>query len=158
LLIGIISDTHGYFEPRLPEVFRGVDQILHAGDIGSIEVIESLEKIAPVVAVHGNMDRLDVASQYPIDATIEVDGVKVYLVHRPQDARPGRDVRVVVEGHTHRARIDEKEGVLYVNPGPAGKTLTFQGRSVALLDIPAGETHPLHADGGRPNARIIELD
>ncbi len=57
MLIGVISDTHGYFDPRLPDVFRGVERILHAGDIGSLEVVERLEAIAPVVAVHGNMDR-----------------------------------------------------------------------------------------------------
>ncbi len=148
MLIGVISDTHGYFDPRLPDIFRGVDRILHAGDIGSLEVIEKLEAIAPVVAVHGNMDRPDVASGLPADATTEVEGLRIYLVHRPQDARPGEGVRVVVQGHTHRSRIEEKDGILYVNPGPAGKTLTFTGRSVGLLEV----------EGGKPRARIVDLD
>ena len=120
MLIGLISDTHGYFDPRLPDVFRGVERILHAGDIGSLEVVARLEEIAPVTAVHGNMDRSDVASRFPADATMEVERLRIYLVHRPQDARPGEGVGVVVQGHTHRSRIEEKDGILYVNPGPAG--------------------------------------
>jgi uncharacterized protein len=147
LLIGLISDTHGYFDPRLPEVFRGVERILHAGDIGSLDVIVHLEAIAPVVAVHGNMDNPLVASRFPTDATVALDGVRVYLVHRPHDARPGPDVRVAVHGHTHRSLIDEKGGMLYVNPGVAGKTRTFAGRTVALLEI----------EGGAVHARIVTL-
>jgi uncharacterized protein len=148
MLIGLISDTHGYFDPRLPGVFRGVVRILHAGDVGSLDVIERLEAIAPVVAVRGNMDNPLITGRFPADATVETDGLKVYLVHRPQDARPGDGVTVVVQGHTHRSLIDEKEGMLYVNPGAAGKTLTFAGRTVALLEV---------ADG-KPRARIVNLD
>ena len=140
MLIGVISDTHGYFDSHLTDVFRDVERILHAGDIGSLEVIERLEAIAPVVAVHGNMDKPDVAARFPADATIEVEGLRIYLLHRPQDAQPGEGVHVVVQGHTHRSRIEEKDGILYVNPGPAGRTLTFTGRSVGLLEIPAGKT------------------
>lgn len=94
------------------------------------------------------MDRPDIALRYPEDATIEVQGVRIYLVHRPQDARPGEGVRVVVQGHTHRSLVEEKDGMLYVNPGPAGRTLTFNGRSVALLRI----------EGGKPGAEIVNLD
>ena len=148
MLIGLISDTHGYFDPRLPDVFRGVERILHAGDTGSLDVIERLEEIAPVVAVRGNMDNPLVASRFPTDATVEIDGLKVYLVHRPQDARPGDGVGVVVQGHTHRSLIEDKEGMLYVNPGAAGKTLTFAGRTVALLEV----------EDGKPDARIVKLD
>jgi putative phosphoesterase len=148
MLIGLISDTHGYFDPRLPNVFRNVERILHAGDIGSLDVVERLEAIAPVVAVHGNLDRPDIAARFPPDTTIEVEGARIYLVHRPQDARPGDGVRVVVQGHTHRSLVEEKDVMLYVNPGPAGRTLTFNGRSVALLRI----------EGGTPNAEIVSLD
>jgi hypothetical protein len=147
LLIGLISDTHGYFDPRLPDVFRGVERILHAGDIGSLDVVERLEAIAPVVAVHGNMDSPLVAGRFPADATVEIDGLSVYVVHRPQDARPGPGASVVVQGHTHRSLIEEKGGMLYVNPGAAGKTLTFAGRTAALLDV----------KDGKPRARIITL-
>jgi putative phosphoesterase len=148
MLVGLISDTHGYFDPRLPDVFRGVQRILHAGDIGSLDVIERLEAIAPVTAVHGNMDRPDVAGRFPADTTLQIAGTTVYLVHRPQDARPGDGVRVVVAGHTHRSRVEEKGGILYVNPGAAGRTLTFAGRTVALLEM----------EDGRPRARIVPLD
>jgi uncharacterized protein len=148
LLIGLISDTHGYFDPQLPDVLRGVGRILHAGDIGSLDVVERLEAIAPVVAVHGNLDLPDLAGRFPPDTTVEIDGVSVYLVHRPQDARPGESVRVAVQGHTHRSLVEEKDGMLYVNPGPAGRTLTLNGRSVALLRI----------EGGRPSAEIVNLD
>ena len=148
MLTGLISDTHGHFDSRLPDVFRGVERILHAGDIGSLDVIERLEAIAPVVAVHGNMDNPLVAGRFPADATVEIDGVGVYLVHRPQDARPGDGVSVVVQGHTHRSLIEEKDGMLYVNPGAAGKTLTFAGRTVALLEV----------EDGKPRAKIVNLD
>ena len=148
MLIGLISDTHGYFDPRLPDVFRGVGRILHTGDVGSLDVIKRLEAIAPVVAVHGNMDNPLVASHFPADATVETDGVRVYLVHRRQDAQPGDGVGVVVQGHTHRSLIEEKGGMLYVNPGAAGKTLTFAGRTVALLEV----------EDSKPRARIVNLD
>ena len=146
-LVGLISDTHGCFDPRLPDVFRGVERILHAGDIGDLKVIARLEEIAPVVAVHGNMDNPSIAARFPADTTIDIAGLLVYLVHRPQDARPSQDVRVVVSGHTHRSRVDEKDGILYVNPGAAGRTLTFAGRSVALLEV----------EGDRARAEIVRL-
>jgi predicted phosphodiesterase len=73
-LLGLISDTHGYFDPRLLDVFRGVERILHAGDIGSLDVIERLEAIAPLTAVHGNMDRPDVAGRFPADTTLQIAG------------------------------------------------------------------------------------
>ncbi len=148
MIAGVISDTHGYFDPRLPELFRGVERILHAGDIGDLAVIGRLEEIAPVVAVHGNMDNPLVAARFPADTTLQLGGLTVYVVHRPQDARPGDGVRVVVQGHTHRSRIGEKDGILYVNPGAAGRTLTFAGRSVALLRI----------EDGRARAEIVRLD
>ncbi|MGD0115103.1 MAG: metallophosphoesterase family protein [Dehalococcoidia bacterium] len=148
MLLALISDTHGHFDPRLPDVFRGVERILHAGDIGDLDVIARLEEMAPVVAVHGNMDNPAIAARFPADATLQVGGLTVYLVHRPQDARPGAGVRVVVQGHTHRSLVDEKGGILYVNPGAAGRTLTFAGRSVALLYI----------DEGRARAEIVDLD
>ena len=143
-----ISDTHGHFDPQLPEIFRGVERILHAGDIGSLDVIERLQAIAPVIAVHGNMDNPLIASRFPADATLEIGGTTIYLVHRPQDARPGSGVRVVVQGHTHRSRVEQKDGMLYVNPGAAGRTLTFAGRTVGLLEI----------EGGVARARIVALD
>jgi hypothetical protein len=153
MLVGLISDTHGYFDARLPDVFRGVERILHAGDIGGLEVIERLETIAPVVAVRGNMDSPTIASRFPADTTVEIGGISIYLIHRPQDpdgqvARPGESVSVVVQGHTHRSLVEEKGGMLYVNPGTAGKTLTFAGRTVALLEI----------EEGTPRARIVNLD
>ena len=148
MLIGLISDTHGHFDTRLPDIFRGVERILHAGDAGSLDVIERLEAIAPIVAVRGNMDNPLVASRFPADATVEIDGLMVYLVHRPQDARPGEGVGVVVQGHTHRSLIEEKGGMLYVNPGAAGKTPTFAGRTVALLEV----------EDGKPRSRIVNLD
>jgi putative phosphoesterase len=148
MLVGLISDTHSHFDPRLPDVFRGVERILHAGDIGDVEVIARLEAIAPVVAVHGNMDNPVVASRFPADTTLQIGGLIVYLVHRPQDARPEPGIAVAVCGHTHRSHIEEKDGILYVNPGAAGRTLTFAGRTVALLEI----------EGGKARAEIIDLE
>lgn len=145
-----MSDTHGYFDLRLRELFRDVGRILHAGDIGDLKVIALLEEMAPVVAVHGNMDNPLVASRFPADATVDIGGSKVYLVHRPQDARPGPDVKVVVQGHTHRSLVEEKGGILYVNPGAAGRTLTFAGRTAALLEVDAGGARARVVDLGTP--------
>ena len=145
LLLGLISDTHGYFDPRLPDIFRGVERILHAGDIGGMEMINLLAEIAPVVAVHGNSDRGFVVSRFPLRQDITIDGVSIHLAHRLEDATSGP--RVVVYGHTHEPSVAEKGGILYINPGVAGRTRYPAGRSVALLRV----------DGGEARAEIIAL-
>ena len=89
MLIGVISDTHGFYDPRVPPLLEGVDHILHAGDIGDARIIEALERIAPVTAVRGNNDREGPESLYPEEVTLELGGCRIYLTHEvkvPKDA------------------------------------------------------------------------
>ena len=139
--LGIISDTHGLFDPQLPALFEGVEHILHGGDVGSGEIIVRLEKIAPVTAVVGNTDAgLDLRET----EVIEFDGRK-FLVHHIVDVRhPAEGVReriareapdAVVFGHTHKPHAEQLGNTLYFNPGYAGPQRFKLNRSVALLHL-----------------------
>ena len=153
MLIGVISDTHGYLDPRVAPAFAGVEAILHAGDVGSLAVIEALEAIAPVTAVRGNNDDKLGGLGLPLHADFELDGVGVHLVHRLIDARPPEGTRVVVYGHSHQPRIEERDGVLYVNPGAAGRVGFHRVLSVALLRIEDGGLTPTLVELGPRLAR-----
>ncbi|HOO78006.1 MAG TPA: metallophosphoesterase family protein [bacterium] len=117
-LVGVISDTHGRLPRWVFEHFRGVDLILHAGDIGHPKVIAELEALAPVVAVPGNSDRGAWAWEMPLSRCVTAGGRRILLVHDlagMPDPPPG--TAVVVHGHTHRSGSEYKDGVLYLNPG-----------------------------------------
>jgi len=138
--LGLISDTHGYLDPQLTRTFRGVDHILHAGDIGPDFLIAQLEAIAPVTAVLGNNDG---SPCLPLTQSFVGDGVK-FLVHHIASPRAltdelrGRLAReqpdVVVFGHSHKQFCERIDGVLFVNPGYAGKPRFGAERSVALFE------------------------
>jgi uncharacterized protein len=121
--IGIISDTHGLLRPEAIKRLAGADHIIHAGDIGAPEVIAGLRMIAPTTAVRGNIDAGEWAKDYP-DTKLVVLGDRVlYVLHnlneiKLEPAASGYDV--VISGHSHRPKIETKNGVLYVNPGSAG--------------------------------------
>ncbi|PON15299.1 metallophosphoesterase [Candidatus Entotheonella serta] len=124
-IVGLISDTHGLLRPEAVEVLKGSDLIVHAGDIGSIDVVEALSEIAPVVAVRGNVDKGEWAGQFPEDEVVEVPGTGkfLYVLHNVHDldldpAAAGFDV--VISGHSHRPGIKKRGDVLFVNPGSAG--------------------------------------
>ncbi|MBP9903590.1 MAG: metallophosphoesterase family protein [Verrucomicrobiota bacterium] len=143
--IGLISDTHGFLDPRLPRLFRGVDHILHAGDIGPDHLIAQLESIAPVTAVLGNTDA---SALYRLTETIALGGRKFFLQHivAPHaltNELQGRLARerpdVVLFGHTHQAFNQTINGVWFLNPGYAGKPKSGAARSVALLEGDAEE-------------------
>ena len=138
MLIGLIADTHGYMDPRVPPALVGAERILHAGDVGSQAVLDALTEIAPVTAVCGNNDEPLGCLGLPKHVDIEIEGVQMHLVHRLVDATPGPDTRVVVYGHSHKALIAEREGVLYVNPGAAGRVGFHREITVALLRIENG--------------------
>jgi len=139
MILGLISDTHGHFDPRIPRLFAGVDHILHAGDIGSARVIQELEAIAPVTAVLGNND-FDPA--WRETEVVTLGGWK-FLVHHIVGLRTLSEVLqrrleieqpdVVVFGHTHQPHEERRDGRLFVNPGYAGKPRFGMDRSVALL-------------------------
>jgi uncharacterized protein len=122
-LIGIISDTHGLVRPEAVGALQGVDLILHAGDVGGPEVLETLKGIAPVVAVRGNNDKGEWATQLPDWEVTEVGSIFIYMLHNLNeiDLSPAAaGFQVVVSGHSHKASVEERKGVLYVNPGSAG--------------------------------------
>jgi putative phosphoesterase len=149
-LIGIISDTHGLVRPQALEALKDVDMILHAGDIGSQDVLDTLNEIAPVVAVRGNNDKADWARSLPDWEVVEVGGVSIYMLHdvKAIDISPfGAGFQVVVSGHSHRPAVAEQRGVLYVNPGSAGPR---------RFTLPVSLAH-LHVASEKVHAQIIEL-
>ena len=149
-LIGIISDTHGLVRPQALEALKDVDMILHAGDIGSQDVLDTLNEIAPTVAVRGNNDKADWARSLPDWEVVEVGGVSIYMLHdvKAIDISPsGAGFQVVVSGHSHRPAVAEQRGVLYVNPGSAGPR---------RFTLPVSLAH-LHVAGEKVHAQIVEL-
>ncbi len=121
--IGLISDTHGLIRPQALAALRGVDLIIHAGDIGKPEVLQSLRKFAPLIAVKGNVDRDGWAKSLPESKTIRIGAVRVYVIHNVNELGfnpAARGYRVVISGHSHKPSVVTREGVLFVNPGSAG--------------------------------------
>jgi putative phosphoesterase len=123
MLIGVISDTHGLLRPEAVEALRGVEHILHAGDVGHICVLERLREIAPVTAIRGNVDLRGPCAELPVTDVVELGGKLFYLVHslRDLDIDPVKaEVAMVVSGHSHQAEVSVNRGVVYFNPGSAG--------------------------------------
>jgi uncharacterized protein len=121
--VGLIADTHGVLRPQARDALAGCALIVHAGDIGSPDVIRELEALAPVTAVRGNVDVGPWASGLPETATVEAGGALLYVLHDLEqlDLNPAAaGMAVVVSGHTHHATVGDRDGVLYVNPGSAG--------------------------------------
>lgn len=148
--IGLISDTHGLVRPEALRALTGVAQIVHAGDVGSQDVLDALERLAPVVAVRGNNDRGAFAERLPERAVVERPGLRLLVLHDGHELarEPASGAfDVVVTGHSHRPRVEDLDGVLYVNPGSAGPRRFRLPVSVARLALARG----------RVTARIIEL-
>jgi hypothetical protein len=121
--IGVISDTHGLLRPEAVEALAGVDHILHAGDVGDPRILDRLRAIAPLTAIRGNVDVSGVCGGLPATEAVELGGLLFYLVHSLQDLDidpVAAGVAVVVTGHSHRADMQVRHGVLYLNPGSAG--------------------------------------
>ena len=148
MLIGVVSDTHGFYDPRVPPLLDGVDHILHAGDIGAGRIIEQLSEIAPVTAVRGNNDREGPESQFPEVATLELGGCRIYLTHIVKVPKEGDDASlspyqdaqcdVVVFGHSHMAFHEKRGPLTFFNPGAAGKRRFKVVPSIGLLDVGPG--------------------
>ena len=121
--IGILSDTHGLLRQEALEALQGSDHILHAGDVGNIEILEALRQIAPVTAIRGNIDTHGPCADLPATEAIELAGHLFYLVHslHDLDINPRQaGVSCVVTGHSHKPLIAEQGDILYLNPGSAG--------------------------------------
>lgn len=149
-LIGVISDTHGLVRSEAIDALRGVEMILHAGDVGNAQVLEALNSIAPVVAVRGNNDKGEWADGLPSWEVVGIGAVSIYMLHdlKEIDISPsGAGFRVVVSGHSHNPSVDERRGVLYVNPGSAGPR---------RFSLPVSVAH-LRVNGEAVHAQVIEL-
>jgi hypothetical protein len=148
--VGLISDTHSLLRPEAVTFLRGSDYIVHAGDIGSPAILDELTALAPVTAVRGNNDRGSWAAGIPQSQILQADHVSIYVLHdlAELDLDPvAAGFQVVVSGHSHQPSVQERNGVLYVNPGSSGPRRFKLPISVAELNI-AG-----HAVG----ARLVEL-
>lgn len=123
LTIGVISDTHGLLRPEALAALAGVDHILHAGDVGDARILDKLRAIAPLTAIRGNVDVSGVCAALPATDAVELGGRLFYLVHslHDLDINPAvAGVAAVVSGHSHLAEVQERGGILYLNPGSAG--------------------------------------
>jgi len=137
-IIGLISDTHGLLRPEALTALEGSDIIIHAGDVGKPEILESLQAIAPVVAVRGNIDRGSWAKRLPMTAVAETGPGLIYVLHDVGqieiDPAAG-GFRAVVSGHSHKPGRIDRDGVVYVNPGSAGPRRFQLPITVARMDV-----------------------
>ena len=167
MLIGVLSDTHGYFHPALPEVLAGADLILHAGDVGDPAILDGLQAVAPVRAVFGNVDGHDVRSRWPEEERFEAGGLAFWMTHIA--GRPGRWQRglgrrlaegqdgsgppdVFVCGHSHILQIERVAGLggmLFLNPGAAGREGFHQKKTCVRLSV---------ENGRATGADVVHLD
>jgi len=123
MLIGVISDTHGLLRPEAVAAIRGVERIIHAGDVGAEEILEELAAIAPLTAVRGNIDKATWARRLSETEVLEIDGVSIYVLHDlgALDLKPeSAGFSAVISGHSHVPKQERRGGVLYFNPGSAG--------------------------------------
>ena len=140
--IGIISDTHGLLRPEAVELLRGSEHIIHAGDIGSPEIIPALEKIAPVTAIRGNVDTQPWARRFAETEVVELGGLHIYVIHdvNALDLNPrAAGFAAVISGHSHQPKQEMKDDVLYLNPGSAGPRRFKLPISVGRLVIAEGK-------------------
>lgn len=147
---GIISDTHGLLRPEALERLRGVDHIVHAGDIGRPGIVEALEALAPVTAIRGNIDIDDWAMRFPETCELELGGHRLLVVHdrNSLSGEPAaQGVDVVISGHSHAPSVGTEGGILFLNPGSAGPRRFRLPVTLALLEL----------DAAAPRAQIIEL-
>jgi len=148
--IGVISDTHGLLRPEAVSLLTDVDLILHAGDIGKLQVLDGLKKIAPLTAVRGNVDRDGGTQRLPANEAVEVLGHWLYLLHNLDelDFDPATaGFSAVIFGHSHQPSISRRDGVLYFNPGSAGPRRFSLPITLGFIDVSADDLE----------ARLVEL-
>jgi putative phosphoesterase len=151
--IGVVSDTHGYYDPQLDELLAGATRIIHAGDIGTQDVLTRLQSVAPVTAVLGNTDRPYWQDDIPWETEVEVLGLRVLLCHigkslmgRHDPVAEGYDL--VVSGHSHKPAVEWRARTLFLNPGAAGKARFGLPRTFARVTVD---------ERGRPVPEIVPL-
>jgi putative phosphoesterase len=146
--IGVISDTHNYLDPKIPELFKGVEHIIHAGDVGTAAIISELEQIAPVTAVSGNTDSMLPLKEievfelgrhkFLLQHIVDPQMPPILLSNRVQQEKPD----LIVFGHTHKPFNKKIEGIWYLNPGYAGRMRFNLERTVALLHFQHEKIRP----------------
>jgi uncharacterized protein len=149
--IGVISDTHGLLRPEALKELRGSEHILHAGDVGSPDILDALREVAPVSAIRGNVDEAGPCRHLPPTELVELAGHDIYMLHDVHmlDLNPeAAGISAIVFGHSHKPMIERRRGVLFVNPGSAGPRRFQLPVTLAWLDI---ETTGVRA-------RIVHLD
>lgn len=142
MIVGVISDTHGLLRDEAVEALREADHILHAGDVGDPKILDELRRLAPVTAIRGNIDTQKWARKLPLNEVIELGGASIYMLHNIDelDLNPeAAGFHVVVYGHSHHPKMEEKNGVLYFNPGSAGPRRFKLPVSVGRLIISNGQ-------------------
>lgn len=149
--IGVVSDTHGLLRPQIAPVLAGVERVLHLGDVGDASILRVLEKIAPVTAVRGNVDRSGPCGRLPETDVLLLEGHYIYMLHDigtlhldPAAAK----FSAVLYGHSHKPSVERRKGVLYFNPGSCGPRRFQLPVTVGLLTV---------EDGAAPEARVIDL-
>jgi len=138
--IGLISDTHGLLRPEAIAALRGSELILHAGDVGKVEILDELRKIAPVIAIRGNVDTAPWCSSLKETELVQTEAATFYLAHNiaDLDLNPSvSGIHIVLFGHSHQPTQYKKDGVLYINPGSAGPRRFNLPISLAHLDLAA---------------------
>lgn len=150
MIVGVISDTHGLLRPEALAALTGSEHIIHAGDIGDPEIIPALQKIAPVTAIRGNVDRAPWTNRFPETEVVELAGLHFYIIHdldalhlNPRAA----GFAAVISGHSHQPKQEVKDGVLYFNPGSAGPRRFRLPVSIGMLEV----------SGSKITGKIIEL-
>lgn len=158
--IGLMSDTHGYLHPKVLEHFASVDEIWHAGDIGAVEIADSLKALKPFRAVFGNIDGKDIRGEYPEDLRFTVEGMDVWMTHI--GGYPGRYApriaplikrnppQLFISGHSHILKVvpDNKLHLLHINPGACGRQGWHKVKTLVRFDIDKGKIK---------NLEVIEL-
>jgi putative phosphoesterase len=152
MLLGIVSDTHGLLRPEVAPALKGVDQILHLGDVGNASILTELEKIAPVTAIRGNIDREGPCAKLPETEVVLVEGRYLYMLHDLKSLHldpAAAKFAAVLYGHTHVPNFYTKKGVLFFNPGSCGPRRFELPVTIGLLTLKVD---------GEPVAKLVPLD
>ncbi|WP_109488429.1 metallophosphoesterase family protein [Occallatibacter savannae] len=152
MIIGVVSDTHGLLRPEVIPALQGAEHILHLGDVGDFTILKSLEQIAPVTAIRGNVDRSGKCAKLPETEVVLLESHYLYLLHDVQTIHldpAAAKFSVVLFGHSHKPEIRRHKGVLYFNPGSCGPRRFSLPVSIGKLTV---------EEGSAPSAEIIHLD
>ncbi len=150
--VGVVSDTHGLLRPEVSPALAGVERILHLGDVGNPAILKSLEKIAPVTAVRGNIDRTGPCSRLPETDVLLLEGLYIYLLHDIDTLHldpAAAKFAAVLYGHSHRPKVSRHKGVLYFNPGSCGPRRFELPVTLGLLTL---------SNDAAPEPEIINLE